>query len=368
MRLRSLPLIFAPLLVVACIAPPEEPLGSVEEPMKICPGANTLEGIDISHWDGAIDWVKVKASGRAFAFAKATEGTSYVDNTFAANWAGMKQAGVVRSAYHFFHANMDPIAEANHFLQTMGTLEAGDLPPTLDLEVTDSQSAAKITATAIQWLDAVAAATGTTPILYTGPAFVNALGNPAGLENHAQLWIANWGVSCPDVPAPFTAWPFWQYDDKGTVSGIPGASAVDLNKFNGTLAELHALTVQASSSSSSSSSSGGSSSSSGSSSSGGTSSSSSSGTGGTSTTSSSSGGGGGGAGSSSSSSGASSSSGDPNAAGVGGDATAGSPTSTGGCSISDAGDGPRSLMGAWLVALALVGARRRPRVRPARML
>src|SRR5262245_43937892 len=138
MRLRAWPLLVLPFLVACGDA--EEPVGSAEQAVKVCPGPNTLDGIDVSHYDGAIDWAAVKASGQAFAVAKSTEGTSYVDPTFATNWAAMKQHGVVRSAYHFFHANLDPIAEADHFLKIMGPLEPGDLPPVLDLEVDDGQS------------------------------------------------------------------------------------------------------------------------------------------------------------------------------------------------------------------------------------
>jgi lysozyme len=258
MRLRLSLLLIVPL-VAACGAP-DERLGSGEEPITICPSGTTLEGIDVSHYDGTIDWAQVKASGRAFAVAKATEGTTYTDPTFAANWAAMPQHGIVRSAYHFFHSNDDPTTQANFFLSVMGPLQPGDLPPTLDLEVTDNQPAATITATAITWLDTVAAATGTKPILYASPSFISGtLGSPAGLENHATLWVANWGVTCPDVPAPFTGFSFWQYSDSGTVPGISGSSNVDLDRFNGDLAALHALAVGGSSSSSSSSSSSGSS-------------------------------------------------------------------------------------------------------------
>src|SRR5262245_24710768 len=101
MQFRFGPLFVLPFLF-ACGAA-EEPLCSTQEPVKVCPGQSTLSGIDVSHWQGAIDWAQVKASGRAFAIAKATEGTTFVDPSFAANWAGMKQQGVVRSAYHFFH-------------------------------------------------------------------------------------------------------------------------------------------------------------------------------------------------------------------------------------------------------------------------
>ena len=251
MRARFALFVLAPW-VAACGANQGDPLGTAEEALTVCAAGSTLEGIDVSTYDGTIDWAQVKASGRAFAFAKATEGVTITDSTFATNWAAMKQAGVVRGAYCFFHSTDDPVAEANYFLGVMGKLEPGDLPPTLDLEVTDSQSAATITANAITWLDTVAAATGTRPILYTSPSFVTgSLGSPAGLESHAQLWIANWGVSCPDVPSPFTDWPFWQYNDTATVPGVPGSSgACDVNKFNGDLAALQALAAQSSSSSS----------------------------------------------------------------------------------------------------------------------
>src|SRR5689334_14844188 len=235
MRFRSWLLLVVPFLFACGDA--EEPVGSAEQPVKICPGASTLDGIDISHYDGVIDWAKVKASGQAFAFAKATEATGYVDPTFATNWAGMKQNGVVRSAYHFFRANLDPIVQADHFLKTMGPLEPGDLPPTLDLETPDGETGATITDTAIQWLDHVAQKTGTKPILYTSPSFVTGtLGSPPGLEQHALLWIANWGAVCPTVPAPFTSWGFWQTSDQGAVPGVSGP--LDVNVFNGNAADL----------------------------------------------------------------------------------------------------------------------------------
>jgi MYXO-CTERM domain-containing protein len=332
MRLRASLLLFALPLLAACSAE-SEPTGTAEEAIKVCPGATTLQGVDVSHYDGTIDWAKAKASGRVFAVVKATEGTGYTDPMFAGNWAAMKQNGVVRSAYHFFHANMDPVAQANHFLSVMGKLQPGDLPPTLDLEVTDSQSAATITSTATQWLDTIAAATGTKPILYTSPSFVSStLGSPAGLQNHAQLWIANWQVTCPDVPAPFTTWPFWQYSSTGTVPGIPGSSGgTDLDEFNGDMAALTALTVPASSSSSSSSSTA--SSSSGSSSS--TVSGSSSGSTGAGT--------GGGSGTSSGGTGASTGSGRPG----------GTPSLSGTCSAAPAGGAAGK---GWLLAVAALVA------------
>ena len=227
----------------------------------------------------------------------------------------------------------------------MGPLQPGDLPPTLDLEVTDGNSGAVITAAAEQWLDYVGAATGVEPILYTGPSFVNdTLGSPAGLETHAQLWVANWGVSCPDVPAPFTSFAFWQDDDMGTVAGIPGASNVDTDVFNGSASDLAALTLPAKATT---------------------------GAGGSATTGAggSGGAGAGGASAASSSSGATSSGGHTSSTGSGAASTTGSgggaggsdwgsPNASSGCATAPGGGGEA---GAWIGALALLALGRRGR-------
>src|SRR5437763_278181 len=76
---------------------------SIEQGLTVCPGPNTLPGIDISHYDGTINWTMVKGSGVQWAYAKATENLTYVDPTYATHWSAMKNAGVIRGAYHFFH-------------------------------------------------------------------------------------------------------------------------------------------------------------------------------------------------------------------------------------------------------------------------
>src|SRR5580765_6643007 len=110
-----------------CIAgPSDRAVGSVQEAATVCAAGATVTGIDVSHYQGTVDWAKVAASGRKFGIAKATEGTGYVDASFAANWAAMANAGVIRGAYHYFHANLDPVTQAQHFVNTMGALGAGD--------------------------------------------------------------------------------------------------------------------------------------------------------------------------------------------------------------------------------------------------
>lgn len=222
-----------------CAGSDGESTSSATSATIVC-GQTTIHGMDVSHYDGAINWATAKSSGIDFAFVKATEGTTFVDPTFATNWTGMKSAGVVRGAYHFFHANVDPHAQASFVVQTVGQLEAGDLPLVIDLETTDGQSAATVAANALAFLDAVKTATGKKPIVYVSPGFMNgSAANASGFASYS-LWVANWGVSCPDVPSPWAGWAFWQHSATGTVPGVP-ASAVDLDTFNGTLADLHAF-------------------------------------------------------------------------------------------------------------------------------
>lgn len=357
-----LPLLLAlPALSLACYggAPDDEALGSAQEEMTVCPAGQTLEGVDVSHYQGTIDWAQVAQSGRAFGIAKATEGTGYVDPKLATNFAGMKSAGVVRGAYCFFHADEDPIAQADHYLAT-AQLAQGDLPPILDLETTNGQSGSAVLAATIAWLDHVNAMTGAKPILYTSRSFVNnTLGNPAGLDAHAELWLANWGPACPNLPAPFTAWPFWQYSDSGSVPGISGACDVD--QFNGTLSDLHAITIGGASSSSSTSSS---TSTSGASSSSSTSTGSTSGTSSSSGETSSSGGtssGAGGASTSSASSTSTSSGRQSGASSGGANETPIQPHKGCGCRLEERGDGDTGALGLGAALASAAIARRRRR-------
>jgi GH25 family lysozyme M1 (1,4-beta-N-acetylmuramidase) len=233
--IRAACLISLSLAVVAC-QPLVPDVGVAEEGLSVCPGKTTLEGVDVSTYQGTIDWAKVKASGRAFAITRVGDGLGG-DNTFAANWAGIKSAGMVRGAYQFFRASDDPIQQADILLGKIGTPENGDLAPTLDLEVTDGQSASVIVSKVKQWLEHVKAKTGRTPMIYTSPGFWPSVGNP-DLSAYV-LWVAHWGTTCPTIPPGWNGFTFHQYSDSGSVSGISGA--VDLDVFNGDQAALDKL-------------------------------------------------------------------------------------------------------------------------------
>ncbi len=182
------------------------------------------QGIDVSHYQGDVDWQAVRAAGMEFAFAKATQGTGYVDPRFSRNWQAMKAAGLRRGAYHFFEAGDDPTAQADHFVATVGTLGPDDLAPVVDVERGGGiPSAASVQA----WLDPVEQATGRKPIIYVSPSFANDhLGSGFGAY---PLWVADWNVAQPQLPHGWSTWTFWQYADKGAVAGIE----VDHDYHNG---------------------------------------------------------------------------------------------------------------------------------------
>jgi len=222
------------VVVAGCTAAPSD-IGSSSAAVTVC-GMTTVTGIDVYHGDNggaAIDWNAVKSGGMSFAFAKASQSTNFTDPMFATNWSGMKSAGLVRGAYHYFDASVDPTSQATYFLGVVGTVTPGDMLA-LDLETTNGETQATVLANAITFLSAVQSMSGVTPMLYVSPLFLSSYTGLGGFP----LWVANYGVTCPDVPSPWTTYTFWQ-SGTGTISAISGA--VDLDSFNGTLAELQAL-------------------------------------------------------------------------------------------------------------------------------
>jgi lysozyme len=182
-----------------------------------------LSGLDVSHYQGEVDWRSVAESGVSFAFIKATDGIDDIDPRFAQNWAGAKAAGVVRGAYHFFRPRLDAQQQAGHFLRVVA-MDNLALPPALDVEVTDGLAPSTIQMGIRTWLETVQAAFGCTPIVYTDPSFWRR--NVAADFSAYPLWLACYAAE-PEVPATWQAWTFWQHTDRGNVNGISGQ--VDLN-------------------------------------------------------------------------------------------------------------------------------------------
>ena len=199
-----------------------------------------VEGVDLSRWQGSVDFTAVRSSGRQFVIAKATEGIGYLDPSYATYRAGATAAGLAFSAYHFARPDLNPgnaQGEADWFVDTMG-MASGMLVPALDIETAGTLSASSLQSWIGTFLARVYARTGVRPMIYTSPTFWrNKVGDTSMFADagYKVLWVAHWGVSTPTVPAnnwSNRGWTFWQYDNCGSVPGIAGC--VDVDRFNGT--------------------------------------------------------------------------------------------------------------------------------------
>ena len=197
---------------------------------------NSVHGIDVSHYQGKINWKAVKQNAKLFVYIKATGGINDVDPMFEENWNDSKANGVIRGAYHFFYPNEDPEAQASNFIRTVGDLSIGDLPPVLDLEVTNNAEPEVISHNCLTMLQLLEAKYRVTPVVYTNPTFGNQYLDDRFVR--FPLWIANYEANQPVIPNVWqqSGYAFWQYSESGKVNGVFGN--VDLDIFNGTFDDL----------------------------------------------------------------------------------------------------------------------------------
>lgn len=192
---------------------------------QIAIGMPILKGIDISHHNGNIRWGEV--SGIDFVIAKATEGMTFVDDSFYINRDGARSRGISFGAYHYGRPNNNYIADFTNYAKTVG--KQIEIPPALDLEETGGLNNRSLTEWARNWLLKASDYYGAKPVLYVGSSFVKKL-QTKSFMNICDLWIANWngnGMIEPDVPNGFNNWNYWQYSSSGRVSGISGDVDLD---------------------------------------------------------------------------------------------------------------------------------------------
>ena len=232
--------LLAMVTVVGC-APMEgdESYAASEGELTVCAHGSTVEGVDVSSWQGHIDWTAVAHAGIRYAIVRIGDGT-YHDPDFSANWTGAHHAGLIRGAYQYFEPRTDAVTQANIVVAAVGHLAPGDLPVTLDVEkpspgVSPSEYAAAIG----RWVNRVYAGTGRHPIIYTGRYYWDPYVASSAF-NTLPLWHAQYtSASCPNIDDRWHTWAFWQYTSTGRVSGISGN--VDRDRFNGSFAQLQAL-------------------------------------------------------------------------------------------------------------------------------
>ncbi len=206
------------------------------------PQGYEIHGIDISHYQGKIDWVELRngmISGcpLRFIIIKSTEGDKRIDENFYENFQAARDYGFIRGAYHFWNDKSAPREQAYFFLSKVH-LENGDLPPVLDIEHKSAdRSVEDFQRDVLTWLHIVEDRYHVKPIIYTYYKFKQAYLSASVFDDY-PYWIAHYYVDKVEYKGP---WKFWQHTDAGRLPGIKGY--VDFNIYNGSFYDLKKLTI-----------------------------------------------------------------------------------------------------------------------------
>ena len=202
------------------------------------PSKYPVFGVDVSHYQGDIDWSALESQGVKFAFIKATEGSGHVDESVRDNLTNSADTDIRISCYHFFSFDSAGETQADNYISAVGRDEI-DMPPVVDIEYyadkrMNKPTAAETEAILIPLLERLEEYYGTRPIIYTTfPVYCRYI-----RENFSDypLWISSVRFE-PDM----MDWKFWQYSDSGMLSGYNGDEpCIDFNVYNGTYAEFEA--------------------------------------------------------------------------------------------------------------------------------
>lgn len=201
-----------------------------------------IRGIDVSRYQGTINWSEIYEQGYKFTFIKATEGSSHVDPCFSTNWQNVAATPILASAYHFFSYDSSGITQAENYISTVGK-RSGMLPPAIDIEFygeyykkpKDTKEAQNILRDLISELEKYY---GVKPILYATHKSYNLY--IRGSFSDYPIWIRN--TYYPPMLDFIPNWDFWQYTDKGKIAGHE-SDYIDLNVFCGSIEDLKAFAL-----------------------------------------------------------------------------------------------------------------------------
>jgi GH25 family lysozyme M1 (1,4-beta-N-acetylmuramidase) len=216
---------------------------------EAAPNGYPVRGIDVSHYQHIIDWTDVARGGAIFSYAKATEGTHFVDRRFEAHNAGAKRNGLYVGAYHFGRPDRSSgRAQADYFLdRAQYTNDGRTLPPMLDIEwpyrskgrfVAPHPCWGKSSGAIVRWIrdfvTRVRERTGSPTMIYTNPNWWNPCTDRNRSFGDNYLFISNYTGHISELPAGWSRWTLWQYANGGKLPG-------DQNVFNGSLFKLARL-------------------------------------------------------------------------------------------------------------------------------
>lgn len=206
------------------------------------PEGYEIHGIDISHYQGEIDWEQLKNAmiegcPVRFVIIKSTEGASRLDDHFRENFNQVRDYGFIRGVYHFWSNKSSAREQAYYFLDKVHLTE-GDLPPVLDIEHKPAdKSVDDFQRDVLTWLHIVEDKYHVKPIIYTYYKFKEKYLSAPVFDDY-PYWIAHYYVDKVQYQGK---WKFWQHTDAGKLPGIKGY--VDFNIYNGSFYDLRKLCI-----------------------------------------------------------------------------------------------------------------------------
>jgi lysozyme len=193
---------------------------------------NYIFGIDISHYNGTINWEQIKASKFPiqFVFIRSSMGKNGVDKQFNINYTKAKEAGYLVGVYHYYRPNENSTQQFNHF-NSVYTYKKGDLPPVLDIEEMGKNGEENLRKGLLNFLQLIKKNWGIKPIIYSGRTFY--FSYIKDYFNNYPLWIAAYSG---EQRVNLITWEFYQFTEQLQIKGIQ--SAVDGNYYKGNLQDL----------------------------------------------------------------------------------------------------------------------------------
>lgn len=203
--------------------------------------SNKIVGIDVSHYQGKINWKKVEFVNDKypieFVFVRATQGNDDNDSQFENNWLECKRNNIIRGAYHYYRPNENSLEQAENFIKTV-KLSKGDLPPVLDIEkLPKEQSIENLKIGLKRFLNKIEEHYEVRPIIYSSQRYYEDFLKDEFSEY--TFWIANYNFIDAEVNNEYL---IWQFTEQAKIKGIQ--EKVDVNIFNGSYEDLRDLRIE----------------------------------------------------------------------------------------------------------------------------
>lgn len=210
----------------------------IQDPVRVRM-AGSVQGIDVSHWQGTVDWASQWNAGKRFVWIKATEATNYIDPNFNTNYVGSYNQGFIRGAYHFAEPNASSgAAQATYFSAHGGgwSADGRTLPGALDMEYGPSSACWGLSQASMRtWIKDFVTTYYTKwhkyPIIYTSTSWWSQCVGSYSFSTTNPLWVARYNSTVGTLPYGWGYYTVWQYSD----------SPIDQDVFNGSATQLTAF-------------------------------------------------------------------------------------------------------------------------------